>query len=1370
MSCTLPNFDEVLGAIKHRRALYSLVGEVHRNDITGALDHTQSHFKLHEVSVDPKDKGDDKRRYTLHTDQGEAVVDVFMRKRVSDRVNKMFRRFRTERDVDQIRNDPNNIIKRDYGTAVHRVAQLIGQMVYNTKMRRPNSQSMDQLKAEAATGEYPLTPAQFDALRKGVEGIINEIFETQKSIDLAEKPEIRFEQIIVDPTRDEGGTMDVVAIFSDKSAAIYDFKTMTASSAYTKGFGTGRELISSGFIYNSKREAWKLQMSTYKRTLMTNYGVSFVRGARVVPIWTDIASAGVQGSYHLVKSLNQLKMGKEVSEHLRKIHAAHEKTGIAFIDDFLKTRYEEHRRLKKEYTTAKREDKEGLMLRIRKLEDSIQEFVEEKDQTMLIDDAVQTAIDMYERLDAGETIPHDELNSAIEFIRGIVNFKSNFDLSKDPLSKQGQEPLVSAIERAFIGRADDFETLPIVLGALIEHRKNQLMDSTGDKYGKITQEGGVIKLEEDAMLAQVFLPGSESSNPFVRHALSLIDQSYSNTRRDLHKLENKLSVVEQALSEWLRSRGERLSSAARYFIDTTSPYQWARGNFVSKMSSEFYDLRSAARNNKDASFFMKNYRIREKNRQGETYHEWFVRAHKEQREYLQKRYDHVLKSKSKQAFDRIVNDELANWIQRNNLEIDPQGRPYSPEAWINSYWLELRPEAEEQYMSEKYKYIKSVPALSNYYDAMMDTVKEFREILGYDSHISSTFFPKIRAEMLEKMSRKDYSAIGDDIREMFSIREDEEMFGQLNPITGEMEKTIPVFFTQPFLDRDGNVDLSQQSMDIGRSMRLFAKVAYNYKHMSEIEAEVLAVKELLKSVEYYKRDETGKKIFDFMGNIAHKERTEGQTMTERVFNNLRDYHLYGIRVQPVQNAPKFTKNVTRAMNYLSLKALGLGFIPGTASYVSAKASAWVEGRKGMIYTSNQWNRATVLQAREFDKYHSFSYFYGTHNADMLETVAASKKGQIKNIFADPLYTSRIQKYINQRSLMRPFSYGDERLDNHITVAMAQNYGVDKDGNVRRLENLPEGAQSLWDMTEFKDGVMSIQGRNEEQSQQIIRQFRNAVRAGQRGIKGTMNEEDVNYAQTELILKLMMQFKTWMPGVLNERFGKLKYNDIMDTPQWGRYRAVWSEVEFKDAANTASYLVHTAKNALVFAAKSIWQYNSIARMLGGDVKLDETRNKMLFQNYLRAGGDTRLSFDQFMKVKKAQVRAAIAEAEVLSIFVALMFMLGADWDDDDQPLWQEMWGLHQIYKVVNRVQTELTFAINPFSYATLINNPFPISSLAIDAAKLIDNTADEMRDTLFGENNQGDKTERFHYSMGLIPGGYQLRKMLDLTEIDQGAER
>jgi hypothetical protein len=104
------------------------------------------------------------------------------------------------------------------------------------------------------------------------------------------------------------------------------------------------------------------------------------------------------------------------------------------------------------------------------------------------------------------------------------------------------------------------------------------------------------------------------------------------------------------------------------------------------------------------------------------------------------------------------------------------------------------------------------------------------------------------------------------------------------------------------------------------------------------------------------------------------------------------------------------------------------------------------------------------------------------------------------------------------------------------------------------------------------------------------------------------------------------------------------------------------------------------------------------------------------------------------------------------------------------MWKDNWVAHKIYQILNKTSSEIAFTFNPLDYAKLIQNPFPIASLFIDIAKMLNNTVDEARDTVLKENNKYDPTGKFYYSVGILPGGFQIRRFLDMTKTYSNRDR
>jgi hypothetical protein len=862
---------------------------------------------------------------------------------------------------------------------------------------------------------------------------------------------------------------------------------------------------------------------------------------------------------------------------------------------------------------------------------------------------------------------------------------------------------------------------------------------------------------------------------FIAEFTKKKDDALQKTRDSVREVESKMIKAEDEVYAWLSARGQNRTDLVKYLVNSNTD------NMYSRISKDFYVERNKARKEGNVEFFTSNYEIYDLPK----YKKWFADKITEQKKALELRYAY-LKDMDLSKFNQAVLKGINSWVDDNDLSLDSAGLPAHPNAWLReNWWLRQTEASKEKNETTEYKFIKSHKPLFNYYNTIAELNKEFRDILELEyGRLPENFLPNIRADVLEKALTGNFKNVLTDMREMFQIRQDETMFGQMNN-AGEYEKKVPIYFINPFVDEDGNIKRGEKSYDFGRSMILFAKMAYNNKYMREIEADVLALKEvMMKEAQFKKMNVFGKQTFDFMGNPATTAGADVKSM--EMFNSFIDYYIYGIKIKEQgisKNIGGITINSTKALleakRYFSLKALGLGFIPAGASFVAATTQAYVEGSKGLIYTTKNWNDATRHMGADYKKYSALGYLFGVHSGEVTEYAKVTKDNNVFGI-GDPLERDTIRKYVNARVLMRPFSYGDERIDNHIANAMALNYGIDDTGRIRRLINLPEGAKSLWERVQYKDDTLVIEGIEDPAiMRKAVIGFRNAVRAAQQKIKGSMSTEDINYAQTNLVLNLMMQFKTWMPGVLQERFGELRYNKYLDAPEWGRYRAYFTDFSPEKDKDIGAWLFNTVAKKAMQTAVDVATFGLVKTY-----KVDEVKSKLEFEKWRLENPDLGKGLDvkMYIEIKQKQINATIAELRILLIIAAVLSMLGADWDDDGINNYREFWITHKLYQILSRTATEIGFAspLNPSSgreLQRLVANPLPLAGLLSDVGKIAQNTYDEFLDLLFGEDvkmfgktGKGDKTDNFYYTITLLPGGYQLRRFLDLYEQDQKALR
>ena len=245
--------------------------------------------------------------------------------RVSDEVKKHFWRLNKGKIRDlsgkqkQLRLD-NNAMRKATGTAGHHTLQELVELYANKKGRRA-----DILKASM------FTEGQFQILEQGIKDLVAQIRKEQKLIDPEGKVMFRTEQMITNRDQSIGGSIDLLAVFSDNSAAIYDYKFVSPSISAGYVDKTTKRIIEDPFAV--KMKTYDLQLSQYKKQLIETYGITEIRQSRVVPIHIRYKT---QKGGKLTNDISLVQMGTKYSEFLQQIPVAGELTRFDDINKIIK--------------------------------------------------------------------------------------------------------------------------------------------------------------------------------------------------------------------------------------------------------------------------------------------------------------------------------------------------------------------------------------------------------------------------------------------------------------------------------------------------------------------------------------------------------------------------------------------------------------------------------------------------------------------------------------------------------------------------------------------------------------------------------------------------------------------------------------------------------------------------------------------------------------------------------------------------------------------------------------------------------------------------------------------------------------------------
>jgi hypothetical protein len=1277
------------------------------------------------IVMDPSGEGN---RYKI-LDEDKIIWN-----RITDKPSAAFvKKVGPEKAAEYNRNRDNEI-KREGGTVLHATAQEIMELIAYKRGDKKDIQKRSGL-----------TQSQFDTLAKGVQKIYVQARETQNQLNKESGKEEEFqvftEQVVYDPEgkkgivyEDTAGTADLVILYSDNSADIFDYKftTPTPQSNSVVGWGANTKIVSNPF--GPKMDGYNMQISAYKEILMRKYGVEKIRKSRIVPVHVQYEQQMKNGVYELVPNVTLLQMDAD-SEFLRQIPVADELFGIKGIDRLITKFSARKKKLEKAIQKTNGEKWAKLNLEILSLQNAIQTLqlnggigdilADVRNKMLLIDKKLKHDQPL---LDNGENNPdylsQEEINDLLEsFSLYRTMALETGEFFKDVLANSNDT------EKRKLKTVMDKYAGPIerVYGLLKEENANRTLQM-GKEFGV---DNNTRSVKELGFFSKLFNTASEFSHPIFQTAWGLVDKAQEKTRKAQNELERNIKKYQGDVRKWADANNMSLIDAYDKMIDPKT------GNLVAKYSENYYKKLEDARKNKNIKWIKENFQAREgyEKKIAQWKKNYFKKIDEEYADYYEydeaTRKDVLVKNNAQQR----ENMKQA-WLATHDLSKDSAWT--SPKSW---YHIEIKPEKQEQYHSEKYQAIHKEPALREFFEFYERTNREFAQMTGVT--IKSNFIANIQEDLIDSIASGTYDMSIDTAFEGMKISQDQGEHGVRNPVTGEFEPSIPLLYMNTITD-------GTKTKDLGRALYLMGKSAHNYAHKSEIEAPILALGNFIIDNPALVEDLKGNVIREASGKLGEKLYSKD---TQELFQQLYlNYYVYGQKMQSKDKdvgGYSMNKMILGAKQYFGAKVLAIAIIPGTAAYLAAKANAYFEGAKGLHYTNKHLNRTHYLLAKQRDTYRAIVDDFQIWQDDITH-----RRGT-------DLSASKLSKTLTMDKLYYPYRKADEMIDNNVLVAMMQNYGVDVNGMPKRLEMLPEGSTSMYDLAResMQDGGTLSYGNLSEDG---YRKFRGIAQYVAGSIKGQVSDQDINAVQTTLTGNVIMQFKNWMPRMVRERIGSFRYNQRADTYEMGRYSVVAGE-----AFQVEEGIFNTLRSALVAGVKL--SADAITFGVGYKMTPNEKVAKKLFKQHKENNPDDPkiqgMAYSEFVTMRGRQIRAAAAELRGILMLMASLLILGAK-NEDDEKFYTQYWLTRKLYSSLSRTAMELGFLLNPNDLSTFLKGSIPMSSLLTDALKALNNTQDEVMDAITGRKDSRDKTPWGYYSLPFFPGYKQVSRWVEIYEQDK----
>jgi len=1343
MSCPIINKtnEEITNIVKHHGML------VDRALVQTQADLVRVMKEIHGELSAPKGEG---ARYTF--------MGIEIQRRVSDEPQKVFKRKR--RNKAAIEHEfPNNIIYRDGGTKIHGVLEGLVSF-YANKVG-----SLGQVKSTAQSGDFALSDLHFDRLNKTARDLVKQIKDLQATIDKSGSVEILTELRILDTVNDIGGTMDVVAVFSDMSVGIYDYKTINAPPWQLANRKGAEMMLIDDPITPAKEESYRLSVSQYRRIMVERYFAKSIRQSRIIPIHVKYKSKKEFKEHDsLLPQINVLQAGADVSKYLRQVPVAGEITQYPGIDRLLEKQSILLRQLQDKLQTQKmsREEQDRIKKRIKTLNTSIRETITSGD-IRDITRGVTEVIDNFSRRSTESELKIDNTPNPLylsnQELEDIVN---ELNVYRDLI-----ENTASYFKELKTTRPELYTELKNRIGPLSVRvqdsyyfarsmREDRVLDEIPEEYKD--ELGNLLPTQELNFWERNFNLMSEIDHPIFKLAWKFVSESQYKMQRDLKNLDEDFAKVEVAFFEWAESQG--LSRQKAYY----KLINFERGKLHSRVSQELLNIKDKAYQDGDVETLKQIYQIRNADSLKKELQEAAGRA----AEYYKNSYNNLkdLKDESGEIVKTAAqntaeyNAAIKKWVKDHDVFKEDQ-------AWLkdyNGHLLEFKPEILQKYKSSAYAEIERNKPVLDYYNTYTKYNDRFRELLGIKnySELPSNFIPNIRREFIEHLTQtgtniKTYTS---EMVRALATRRDEDVYLADMDVNGDIKRNIPILFTNPLKNRNGEVDNNIKSYDLGKSLRLFGNMAFNYRYMNEIQPKINQLKDLLGNPT---PDQGGIQVTNTLGNRvkgALKEFATKQgfdTDTYKLFEDMTDVYLYGIKFkeQSFIKGINTTQLLLKMKTYHAKRALSFAVIPAAGALTAGKIGIVIAGRKGVHFNTGDHLHSRRDRFTTPKKYKALGLFLNPYAESLVDRLSTQRSASFGS------------KQINDRMLFGLLRKADEFITDDITNSMKYNYGIDEGGNLVRM-NKPgadlTGVKTIAELMTYdeKTGKVDIPGM----SQEAFIALRMAIKSTVKGIIGSLSQEEVARYDYVLMMNLMMAFKSWMPGVVQERLGKLKYDNYSQAFSLGRARAISGEFlptksDFDSGIKMLSFISETAVPAIGRIILDLGTFGLAPTL--GIKRVNLARARRRFTDWQLKDNKFRdATFEEYLEIKEAQIKAGLIEIRVLLAISSLILYLGGE-GDDGEPRYASNQFTKKVYKVFKKAESELAFVWNPDEALGMIRNPVPLTSLLVAFKNTLENGLDETIDLLSGREDPYDKAYPGYHAAQWLFGGSQIMRLIDLKE-------
>jgi hypothetical protein len=1259
-------------------------------------------------------------------------------KRVTDRVKAWYKQRFGDKEFTEAEKKFNNL-KREYGVKYHGYFDEIHARYYN------EDGSKRDIPDDRPSISDPVDASVYDKIEK---------YYTELIDLLPEGTAVLTEVMVYDPKQKEAGTIDFLAIDKNGKANILDWKFMyIADESKTDD------------VAWFKQGAYNIQLGRYKEILKDAYGIKEFGMIRAVPFLMRFQRENPKDakSPMILKGIVAGSADKTKIESLKLMPVAEEteSTGYDELDNLIK----KLNALLKQYSAEKVTDETEREYKIERL-NTIRRAIR----------IVQGSQNIAPLIDVIEVMRKDGDRILEDY---EVTYKNRPATREDHNNKDLSE--FSEQMNNYIKFSDIFSDIGDYIGDLIYTDEMLLEAKTKEEKEYALQMKGILeKLENEQKLIR------KTKNKITNAANDFADKHIGE--RNLVGGLTRAEAVIQGLSSWFRGVSElpmaslkvlyklvtlakgRASAEALKEVEELMAirdkiaksgkdlratvrqlYQSDdKGGLINKLiykyKKEFYDtLKEKKEEGGNKKWLLENINVEEYKKEAEA-------KMNDNIEKIKKRRYAGTKEEEEETRAELILQEKQRWdITRKDFN-----------GWDN-YIIKRHP--KDIWLSDEYKNIEKDPNLLELYNFITKFNQKSKEVGYIENKVASVFLPFVRKSMAESLAWDGSLSAIQNFSNNLQLKADDVGFGKFNEITGELENSIPKYYTSDFTKKANGVnDYSEVSEDLFKNLILYVQHVNKYKYMSEIEGQLKLVKTIEEFKGHLNTDRSGKVIIKANGTPEKIESNAQNTKTfdaflrallyeqkyalsdadtplyfSKVLNGVKKLvnKVAGKEIWKEDENPSATsliKTMDAANKAFQLKTLGLDPISGLVNafganiQMSTQAGRYFKSREflkneiklmGMNF-NNEEERKVFVQCVDlfmplkddpsYELYKKAGMVFGTRRSasdDLMFFMRYPEHLVEKSVFETLLDNTMVEngRIVNIHDFVKNKYKG--------RTQEAGKYKETKAKIEKEIEEL-KNTKSIAKTRKLENGKLVIPGLDLNNREEIQR-LTNLTRTISRNATGGLADMDVNKASMSIWGKSAMVFRGWIPKLADTRFSE--FRKVSDDFSVTVNDDGELEGERYDIGRLR-LLGHVLMNSISSASNNIT--NILQMNEKGVAEIDRIYEEYAKKYEEQTGQKMTMNRDEFADMIRTNLRNQLKELLILATLVSTMFALGFMAPDDDKDKSTKN-AFRYTQRVVDKFVGELSFFYNPANFEQLLSgSAFPAIGLIADFYKVMSN--------------------------------------------------